>query len=144
MDSLHQNQTWDLVILPVGKWALQNKWVYRLKEEEGGRRRYKSRLVVKGFAQKEGINFNEIFSPIVKMNSISAILSLVAIQDVHLEQMDFKTAFLHGNLEEEIYMHQCEGYEAKGKEKMVCRVKKSLYGLKQAPRQRHLKFDRFM
>ena len=134
MESLHQNQTWDLVNLPIGKWALQNKWVYKLKEEEGGRRRYKSRLIVKGFAQKEGISFNEVFSLVVKMNSIRVILSLVAVQDMHLEQMDVKTAFLHGNLEEEIYMHQFEGYEAKGKEKMVCRLKKSLYGLKQAPR----------
>ena len=111
----------------------QNKWVYKLKEEEGRRRRYKSRLVVKGFAQKEGIDFNEIFSPVVKMNSIRAILNLLAIQDMHLEQMDVKTTFLHGNLEEEIYMHQLERYEAKGKEKMVCKLKKSLYGLKQAP-----------
>ena len=109
MDSLQQNQTWDLVKLPKGKRALQNKWVYRLKEEEGGKRRHKSRLVVKGFAQKQGIHFNEIFSPVVKMNSIRTILRLVAIQDLHLEQMDVKTAFLHGNLEEEFYMHQPAG-----------------------------------
>ena len=78
------------------------------------------------------------------MNFIRAILSLVAIQDMHLEQMDVKTTFLHGNLEKEIYMHQPKGCEAKGKEKMVCRLKKSLYGLKQAPGQWYLKFDRFM
>ena len=77
MDSLQQSQNWDLVSLPAGKRELQNKWVYRLKEEEGGKRKYKSRLVVKGFAQKEGIAFNEIFSPVVKMNSIRAILRLV-------------------------------------------------------------------
>ena len=144
MDSLQQNQTWDLVKLPKGKRALQNKWVYRLKEEEGGKRRHKARLVAKGFAQKQGIDFNEIFSPVVKMNSIRTILSLVAVQDLHLEQMDVKTTFLHGELEEEIYMHQPQGYETKGKEKMVCRLKKSLYGLKQAPRQWYLKFDKFM
>jgi len=100
--------------------------------------------VVKGFAQKKGIDFDEIFSPIVKMTSIRTILSLVVAEDLHLEQLDVKTTFLHGDLEEEIYMQQPQGYEVKGKEKLVCRLKKSLYGLKQAPRQWHLKFDRFM
>jgi len=100
--------------------------------------------VVKGFAQKKGIDFDEIFSPVVKMTSIRTILSLVAAEDFHLEQLDVKTAFLHGDLEEEIDMQQPQGYEVKGREKLVCRLKKSLYGLKQAPRQWYLKFDKFM
>ena len=104
MDSLLKNKTWDLVPLPEGKRALPNKWVYRLKEEDGGKKRYKARLVVKGFAQKKGIDFDEIFSPIVKMTSIRTVLSLVAIDDLHLEQLDVKTAFLYGDLKEEIYM----------------------------------------
>jgi hypothetical protein len=144
MDSLVNNQTWDLVQLPTGKRALQNKWVYKLKEEDGGKKRYKARLVVKGFAQKKGIDFDEIFSPVVKMTSIRTILSLVVVEDLHLEQLDVKTTFLHGDLEEEIYMQQPQGYEVKGKENLVCRLKKRLYGLKQAPRQWYLKFDRFM
>jgi hypothetical protein len=144
MDSLENNQTWDLVQLPAGKRALRNKWVYKLKEEDGGEKRYKARLVVKGFAQKKGIDFDEIFSPVVKMTSIRTILSLVAVEDLHLEQLDVKTTFLHGDLEEEIYMQQPQGYEVKGKENLVCRLKKSLYGLKQAPRKWYLKFDRFM
>ena len=134
MDSLVKNQTWDLVKLPAGKRALQNKWVYRLKEEDGYKKQYKARLVVKGFAQKKGIDFDEIVSPVVKMTSIRTILSLVVVEDLHLEQLDVKTAFLHGDLEEEIYMQQPQGYEVKGKENLVCRLKKSLYGLKQAPR----------
>jgi hypothetical protein len=85
MDSLENNQTWDLVQLPAGKRALQNKWVYRLKEEDEGEKRYKARLVVKGFAQKKGIYFDEIFSRVVKMNSIRTILSLVAVEYFHLE-----------------------------------------------------------
>lgn len=109
---------------------MQNKWVYRLKEEYGGKHRYKARLVVKGFAQKKGIYFDEIFSPVVKMTSIRTILSLVAAEDMHLEQLDVETAFLHGDLEEEIYMQQPQGYEVKGKEKLVCKLKKILYGLK--------------
>ena len=100
MDSLIHNQPWDLVKLPAGKTTLQNKWVYRLKEEDGGKQRYKATLVVKGFAQKKGIDFDEIFSPVVKMNSIRTILSLVAAKDLHLEQSDVKTVFLHGDLEE--------------------------------------------
>eukprot|EP00253_Pinus_taeda_P009387 PITA_09387 len=78
------------------------------------------------------------------MTSIRTILSLVATEDLHLEQLDVKTTFLHGDLEEEIYIQQPQGYEVKGKEKLVCRLKKSLYGLKQAPRQWYLKFDKFM
>ena len=78
------------------------------------------------------------------MTSIRTILSLVAAEDLHLEQLDVKTTFLHGDLEEEIYMQQPQGYEVKGKEKLVCRLKKILYGLKQAPRQWYLKFDKFM
>jgi len=104
MDSLAHNQIWDLVKLPASKTTLQNKWVYKLKEEDGGRKRYKSRLVVKGFAQKKGIDFDEIFSLLMKMTSIRTILSLVAAEDLHLEQLDVKTTFLHGDLEEEIYM----------------------------------------
>ena len=75
-----------------------------MKEEDGGKQRYKARLVVKGFAQKKGIYFDEIFSCVVKMTSIKIILSLVAVEDLHLEQLYVKTIFLHGDLEEEIYM----------------------------------------
>ena len=96
MDSLVRNQNWDLVELSAGKRALQNKWVYMLKEE-GGKKRYKARLVVKVFAQNKGINFDGIFSPLVKMTSSRTILSLVAVKDLHLEQLDVKTTFLHGD-----------------------------------------------
>ena len=104
MDSLLENQTWDLCKLPAGKKALPNKWIYRLKEEDGGKKIFKAKLVVKGFAQKQGIDFDEIFSPIVKMTYIRIVLSIVAAEDLHLEQLDVKTTFLHGDLEEEIYM----------------------------------------
>lgn len=144
MDSLLKNQTWSLVELPEGKKALTNKWVYKIKEEVDGQQRYKARLVVKGFEQKKGIDYDEIFSPVVKMTSIRAILSLVATENLFLEQLDVKTAFLHGDLEEDIYMHQLEGFEVKGKEGYVCKLEKSLYGLKQAPRKWYHKFDTFM
>ena len=82
---------------------------------------------MKGFAQEKGINFDEIFSPVVKMTSIRTILNLVATEDFHLEKIDVKTTFLHGDLDEEIYMAQPQGFEVKGKEKLVCKLKKSLY-----------------
>ena len=135
VNSLLENQTWKLMELPKGRKALANKWVYRLKHEENSvEPRYKARLVVKGYAQKEGIDFNEIFSPVVKLTSIRVVLGLVVIMNLELQQLDVKTAFLHGDLDEEIYMQQPEGYEIQGKENLVCRLKKSLYGLKQAPR----------
>ncbi|KAL5810306.1 hypothetical protein ACOSQ4_026874 [Xanthoceras sorbifolium] len=144
MDSLMSNQTWELAELPPGKKALHNKWVFRIKEEHNGNKRYKARMVVKGFQQKEGIDYNEIFSPVVKLTTIRLVLKIVAAENLHLEQLDVKTAFLYGDLEEEIYMRQPEGFKEAGKENLVCRLKKSLYGLKQAPRQWYKKFDSFM
>jgi hypothetical protein len=142
MKSLISNQTWELEELPMGKKALHNKWVYRVKQEHDGSKRYKARLVVKGFQQKEGVDYTEIFAPVVKLNTIRSVLSIVASEELYLEQLDVKTAFLHGDLDEEIYMHQPEGFSEK--KNMVCRLKKSLYGLKQAPRQWYMKFESFM
>ncbi|GJU85033.1 putative RNA-directed DNA polymerase [Tanacetum coccineum] len=142
MKSLYENNTFELTKLPKGKRALKNKWVYKLKtEEHTSRPRYKARLVVKGFSQKRGIDFDEIFSPVVKMGSIRVVLGLAASLDLEVEQMDVKTAFLHGDLDKEIYMEQPEGFQVKGKEGYVCRLQKSLYGLKQAPRQWYKKFE---
>ena len=111
MKSLHDNDTFELVKLPQGKRALKNRWVYRLKQDENTSiPRYKARLVVKGFSQKKGIDFEEIFSPVVKMSSIRVVLGLASSLDLEVEQIDVKTAFLHGDLEEEIYMEQPKGF----------------------------------
>ena len=107
MESLHKNHTWELVELPKKKKAIGSKWIYRKKEissSEGAK--YKARLVAKGFAQKEGVDYNEIFSLVVKHTSIRILLSLVVTHDLELEQLDVKIAFLHGSLEQEIYMMQ--------------------------------------
>jgi hypothetical protein len=90
--------------------------------------KYKSGLVAKGYSQVEGIDFGEIFSPVAKLTSIRFILSITATFDIEVEQMDVKTTFLHGDLEEEIYMKQPEGFVVKGKKELVCKLKKSLYG----------------
>jgi ATP-binding cassette subfamily B (MDR/TAP) protein 1 len=116
MSSLLKNKTWELTTLPEGKKALQNKWVYRVKTEHDESKRFKARLVVKGFQQKKGIDYSEIFSPVVKLTTISVVLGIVAAENLHLEQLDVKTAFLHGELEEDIYMQQPEGFEIQGKE----------------------------
>ncbi|CAJ2645756.1 unnamed protein product [Trifolium pratense] len=145
MKSLHDNHTYDLVKLPKGKRALENWWIYRVKHESNSESpRYKARLVVKGFRQRKGVDFNEIFSPVVKMSSIRTVLGLAATLDLEVEQMDVKTVFLHGDLEEEIYMKQPDGFQVKGKEDYVCRLRKSLYGLKQAPMQWYKKFESVM
>ncbi|GJR91241.1 retrovirus-related pol polyprotein from transposon TNT 1-94 [Tanacetum coccineum] len=143
--ALHKNKTWELVPLPGGRKPIGNKWVYKIKRNGDDQvERYRARLVVKGYAQKEGIDFNEIFSPVVRMTTIRVVLAMCATYDLHLEQLDVKTAFLHGNLEEEIYMLQPEGFKQKGKENLVCRLNKSLYGLKQAPRCWYKRFDSFI
>ncbi|CAA0830164.1 cysteine-rich RLK (RECEPTOR-like protein kinase) 8 [Striga hermonthica] len=111
-------------------------------EESDGTKRYKARLVVKGFQQRYGIDFTDVLTPVVKSTTIRLVLSMVAVENLDLQQLDVKTAFLHGDLEEEIYMVQPEGY--RGNDQQACRLKKSLYGLKQAPRQWYRKFDNFV
>ena len=96
--------------------------------------RFKAQVLAKGYAQREGIDCNEVFSPIVKHSSIRVMLAFVAQFDLELVQLDVKTAFLHRDLDEEIYMSQPDGYQVTGKEKWVVKLKKSLYGLKQSPR----------
>ena len=145
IEALHRNHTWKLVELPAGRKAIGNKWVYKIKRDSNDQvERYRARLVVKGYAQKEGIDFNEIFSPVVRLTTIRVVLAMCAAFDLHLEQLDVKTTFLHGELKEKIYMLQPEGFEEQGKENLVCRLTKSLYGLKQAPRCWYKRFDSFI
>ena len=125
MDSLKKNHTYDLVTLPNGKGTLKNKLVFKLKQEgNNAKPRYKTRLVVKSFNQKKGVDFEEIFSPVVKMSLIRVVLRISASLDLEIEQLDVKTVFLHGNLEEEISMEQLVCFIEKGKEKLVCKFKK--------------------
>ena len=137
IDSLAKNKTW-LVVDKQGKKKIVGcKWIFKYKECISGVEppRFKARLVAKGFTQIEGIDYNEIFSPVVKHVSIRLLLSVVVNYDMELKQLDVKTAFLQGTLDEEIYMSQPECFNEKGDKSKVCLLKKSLYGLKQSPRQ---------
>jgi len=146
MSSLYKNDTWELTEGPKGKKAIGYKWVYAKKQ--GSLKddivRYKVRLAAKGCAQQEGIDYNEVFSPVVKHSSIRILLALVAQYELDLDQLDIKTAFLYGDLDEEIYMSQPMGFKTAEKENMVCKLKKSLYKLKQSPRQWYKRFDSFI
>jgi hypothetical protein len=106
IESLHKNQTWDLVELPERKRKIRCKWVFKKKEavSEKGGEKFKAHLVAKGYSQQKGVDYEEIFSPVVRHTSIRTVLALVAHYDMALEQMDVKIAFLHGDLEEQIYM----------------------------------------
>ncbi|CAI7796834.1 unnamed protein product [Closterium sp. NIES-53] len=128
-----ENETWTLTNLPPGRKALDCTWVLRVKTDVEGRlERRKTRLVIKGFQQREGIDFQEVFSPVAKAPTLRLLLATAAVCGWKVEQMDVKTAFLYGVVDEEIYMKQPEGYDD-GSER-VCRLNKAIYGLKQAPR----------
>ena len=134
--------TFDIVDLPQGRHAIGGKWVYRTKRGPNGEIvKYKARWVAQGFAQKYGIDYNETFAPVARFDSIRALLALVAHHDWELHQMDVKSAYLNGDLEEELYMKQPTGFVAPGTEGMVCRLNKSLYGLKQAGRTWNKRID---
>jgi hypothetical protein len=142
--SLMANDTWDLVPLPKGRKLVRCKWVYRTKyASDGSVERHKARLVAKGFSQVEGIDYNETFAPLAKRNSIRLVLSLTVSHKWEVHQMDVKSAFLHGYLQEEIYMEQPPSY-VQNDSSLVFRLNKSLYGLKQAPRAWYAKMDSFL
>jgi histone deacetylase 1/2 len=134
-NALMENQTWTLVPSSSNKNLIDCKWVYRIKHRADGTiDRYKARLVAKGFKQRYGIDYEDTFSPVVKIATIRTVLSIAVSRDWSLRQLDVKNAFLHGVLEEEVYMKQPPGFEHPDTPHHVCRLDKALYGLKQAPR----------
>ena len=139
--SMKDNDVWDLVPLPEGVKLIGCKWIFKTKRDsKGDVERYKVRFIAKGYTQKEGIDYKETFSPVSSKDSFRTIMALVAHFDLELHQIDVKTAFLNGDIDETIYMVQPENFVSGDTKRMVCKLKKSIYGLKQASRQWYYKF----
>lgn len=144
-DSLIQNGTWTLCPLPPNRKAIQGKWVMKFKPGfKSTPARYKARFVIKGYSQVFGLDYTETYAPVAKNYSLRLILAIAAAKNLEMIQLDVKTAFLYGKLDEEIYMQQPEGFVIPGKEQEVCRLVKSIYGLKQASRVWNIKFNDFI
>jgi hypothetical protein len=142
-NSLLENHTWDPVPLYFGRKLVRCRWVYKTKSASDGKiNRYKSRIVTKGFQQVYGIDYDETFTPVAKMDCIRMTLSIVVAKGWEFHHMDVKNSFLHDDLSEEIYMEQPQGFMQDSY--LVCRLKKSLYGLKQAPRAWYAKMDSYL
>ena len=143
LDSIMTNHTWELVDLPKGCKSIKCKQIFRKKmRPDGSIEKFKVILVVIGYTQKKGIDYFDTYSPVTKNVTIITLVALAAIYDLMVHQMDIKTIFLNGNLEEEIYIEQLEGLVCFGHENKVCKLKNSLYGLKQIPKHWYQKFDR--
>ena len=135
MNALARNNTWCLVQPTSDMKIVGNKWVFRIKQKADGQiERYKARLVAKGFHQTPGIDFNETFSHVVKAATIQLVLSIAVMKNWGVIQLDVNNAFLNGDLVEDVYMMQPEGFIDKAQPNHVCKLRKALYGLKQAPR----------
>lgn len=132
VDTLLHNETWTLEPLPEGRRALSGKWVFKIKKDQQGRIiKHKARWVVRGFEQRDGVDLQETFATVVKATTFRVLFALVAINDWELHQMDVKGAFLYGDIQEDVYVQQPEGFDlGQG----VCHLRKALYGLKQSPR----------
>ena len=136
MASLEEHSTWKLVNMLPGMKAVGCKWVFRIKRDPSGEIiKFKARLVAKGFTQRPGIDYNETFVPVARKESINTVLAIDAAKDLEAENVDVDTAFLYGDVDEEIYMDQPDGFEDERSPTKKCLLQKALYGTKQAARQ---------
>lgn len=145
MKSIEANGTWELATLPTGHRAIGLKWVFKVKRDGSGKVvRHKARLVAKGYVQRAGIDFDEVFAPVARIESVRVLLALAAHHGWEVHHMDVKSAFLNGDLKEQVFVAQPPGFVVDGKPDKVLRLHKALYGLRQAPRAWNAKLDAAM
>jgi len=134
MKAIEKNETWELVDPPPGCCPIGLKWVYKVKRDERGAIvKRKASLMARGFVQREGIDFEKVFAPVARMESIRLLLALAAAKDWRVHHLDIKSPFLNGELAETVFVRQPPGFAVKGAEHRVLRLHKTLYGLRQAP-----------
>jgi hypothetical protein len=144
IDAIERNKTWELTNLPSGSKVIGVKWIYKTKlNEKGEVEKYKARLVAKGYAQRYGTDYKEVFAPVARWDTIRSVIAIAALRGWNVFQLDVKSAFLHGELTETVYVEQPLGYVIKGKEEQVYKLHKALYGLKQAPRAWYSKIEQY-
>jgi hypothetical protein len=125
--SIMKNDVWDIVLRPEGKFMVTSKWICKINHViDGSIDKYKARFVARGFSQKEGVDSEETFTPVTGYTSIRAVISLTSVMGWRIHQMDVKTTFLNGVIEEEVYIEQPRGFEVHGRDSHVCRLKKAL------------------
>ena len=140
-----KNDVWEIVSRLEKKYVVTSKWIYKIKHvADSSIDKYKARFVARGFSQKEGIEYEETFAPVVRYTSIRTILSLATIMKWKIHQMDVNTTFLNGVFKEEVYVEQPLGFKTHDKQTHVCKLKKDLYGLKQEPKTRYDRMDIFL
>ncbi|WZZ85883.1 hypothetical protein YC2023_114462 [Brassica napus] len=145
IDSINKNNTWILVDKPTGVKIIGLKWVFKVKRNaDGSINKFKARLVSKGYVQEHGIDFDEVFAPVARLETIRLLIGLSAANKWEIHHLDVKTAFLHGELNEEVYVSHPKGFEKKGEEHKVFKLSKALYGLRQAPRAWNTKLDQIL
>ena len=135
VESILQNHAWELVDIPPGNKPIGYKWIFKRKlKVDGSNDKHKAMLVAKGYRQKEGLDYFDTYSPVSRITFIRMLIAIASLNNMEIHHMDVKTTFLNGELHEEIYMEQPEGFVVQGQENKVCKLVKSLYGLKKAPK----------
>jgi len=141
----HKEWVWEIIPRPSDKSVVTSMWIYKIKHVvDGSIDKYKTRFVARGFFQKEGIDYEETFAPTARYTTIRSLVSLATTMGWNIHQMDVKTTFLNGTIEEEVHIEQPEGFAVNGKDTHVCRLKKALYGLKQAHRAWYARMDAYL
>ena len=144
-DSIMKNQIWEVVPRPQGKKVVGSRWIYKVKHAANRSvEKYKACFMAKAFSQKEGIDYEETFTPVARYSSIWTIISLAAEMGWRVHQMDVKTVFLDRVIQEEVFIEQLKGFDVENKETHGCRLQRALYGLKQAPRAWYSRIDNYL